>query len=366
MSSVFWLCFDDVEAQEPCATASPNLVSAVHGRSGSRSSALQAPFGSMHARINPLVFAFAFLVAPQLAAAEGPPAAPQAKVEEAKSHYRRARELYDENNFRGALVEMQRAYDLSGNAALLFDLGQIQYQLQDYPSALSSFTRYLASNKGDIQPARIAEVQKDIERLKGRIGSLRITSNKRGAQILVDDVVVGTAPLAEPVLVGAGRHKIVATADGQTTPPKVVDVAGAEAIEVSLALADEAAAPRPPHASAEPHPSEKRGAGATVWVPWAITGGLAVATAVTGVLALSKSSELSSDLGTPGATRAQIDDARSATRTMALVSDVLLGTTVAAGCTSLVLTLVSRPAKPQAGQVSVRFGVGSVGLQGTF
>ena len=319
----------------------------------------------MHARIKLLAFAFAsaFLVAPQLAAAEG---APQGKVEEAKSHYRRARELYEENNFRAALVEMTRAYDLSGNAALLFDLGQIHYQLQDYPAALNAFTRYLASNKGDIPPARVAEVQKDMERLKGRIGSLRITSNKRGAQILVDDVVVGTAPLSEPVLVGAGRHKIVATADGQTTSPKVVDVAGAEAIEVSLALADGAPAPSAPPASVEPAPHEKRGAGAVVWVPWAITGGLAVATAVTGALALSKSHELSSDLSTAGATRAQIDDARSATRTMALVSDVLLGTTIAAAGTSLVLTLVNRPAKPQAGQVSVRFGIGSVGLRGTF
>ena len=323
----------------------------------------------MHSRINPLAFALALALAllgvPQLAAAEGP-APPQGKVEEAKSHYRRAREFYEENNFRGALVETQRAYDLSGNAALLFDLGQIQYQLQDYPSALNAFTRYLASNKGDVQPARVAEVQKDIERLKGRIGSLRITSNKRGAQILVDDVVVGTSPLSEPVLVGAGRHKIVATADGQTTPPKVVDVAGAEVIEVSLALADGASAPSPSRATVEQPHDDKPGVRAVVWVPWALTGGLAAATAVTGVLALKKSGELSSNLTTAGATRAQIDDARSATRTMALVSDVLLGATVAAAGTSLVLTLVNRPAGPQAGQVSVRFGIGSVGLQGSF
>jgi len=322
----------------------------------------------MHARINPLAFAFALAVlgAPQLAAAaEGPTARP-GKVEEAKGHYRRARELYDENNFRGALVEMQRAYDVSGNAALLFDLGQIQFQLQDYPGALNAFTKYLASNKGEIPAARVDEVQKDIERLKGRIGSLRITSNKPGAQILVDDVVVGTAPLSEPVLVGAGRHKIVATADGQTTSPKLVDVAGAEAVEVSLELADSAAASSSSHPSGDTPPDEKRGVRAVVWVPWAITGGLAVATAVTGVLALSKSGELSSDLTTPGATRMQIDDARSSTKSLALVSDVLLGATIAAAGTSLVLTLINRPAKPQAGQVSVRIGVGSVGLRGTF
>ncbi len=85
-----------------------------------------------------------------------------------------------------------------------------------------------------------------------------------------------------------------------------------------------------------------------------------------GALALSKSSALSSDLTTPGATRAQIDDARSATKTMALVSDVLLGTTIAAAGTSLVLTLVNRSSGKQTGQVAVRVGINSVGLQGTF
>jgi hypothetical protein len=288
-------------------------------------------------------------------------------VDEAKGHYRRARELYDENNFRGALVEMQRAYDLSGSAALLFDLGQIQYQLQEYPGALNAFTKYLASNKGDISPARIDEVQKDIERLKGRIGSLRISSSRPGAQILVDDVVVGTAPLSEPVLVGAGRHKITATADGQTTPPRLVDIAGAESIDVSLALADSGGAPSvKPSNGVAAGPVETRGAGAVVWAPWIITGGLAAATAVTGAIALSKSHELTVDLTTAGISRPQLDDARSGTKTMALVTDVLLGTTLVAAGTSLVLTLLNRPAPPKTGELSLRFGPGSVGLQGNF
>lgn len=314
-----------------------------------------------------LALALALVTLPQLAAAAEEPQTPQqAKVDEAKGHYRRARELYDENNFRGALVEMQRAYDLSGSAALLFDLGQIQYQLQEYPGALAAFTKYLASNKGEITPARIDEVQKDIERLKARIGSLRIRSNKPGAQILVDDVVVGTSPLAEPVLVGSGRHKIVATADGQTTPPKLVDVAGAESIEVILSLAEAGVAPSAMPSTSVAPPVDKRGAGAAVWAPWIITGGLAAATAVTGAIALSKSHELTSDLATAGISRQQIDDARSGTKTMALVTDVLFGTTVVAAGASLVLTLMNRRAPPNSGELTVHVGPGSVGLRGSF
>jgi hypothetical protein len=312
---------------------------------------------------------------------EGADAAATAKVEEAQKHFRRGKELYEENNFRGALVEMQRAYEISGNYRLLFDLGQIHYQLQDYPSAMSSFTRYLAAGRAEIPQARIDDVQKDIERLKGRIGTLRITSSKAGAQILVDDVPAGTAPLSEPVVVGAGRHKITATFEGQTTAPKVIDVAGTDSVDVSLAFV-EAAAPKGGDTTAKP-PGDTVEAPrrAPVWVPWTITGGLLVATAATGIVALGKSSQLNTDLGTAGITRPQIDDAASATKTTALVTDVLLAATLVGAGTSLAITIVSRPRRTTTGrsrwgtppsarsttpELSALFGIGSVRLGGVF
>jgi hypothetical protein len=306
-----------------------------------------------------LLLGAALLAAPLPLYADEPAAPPAEAVEAAKGHYKRARELYDENNFRGALVEMQRAFDLSKNPKLLFDLGQVHYQLQEYPAALDAFSRYLAVNKGTLSPQRVEEVQKDIDKLKTRIGTVRITSNRPGAQILVDDAPAGVAPLADPVLVGAGRHKITATAEGQTALPKVVDVAGGETLEVSLVFAESA-----PHPGADQEPPRSS---APVFAAWAITGGLAVATAVTGGLALSKSGKLKTDLDTPGVTRAQLDVDRSAGKTTALVSDVLLGTTIAGAVTSVVLTVVRRPVKraPE-GAVSVRIGPGYFGLAGKF
>lgn len=303
------------------------------------------------------------LAAPPVLADEPPPPA-AGQVEAAKAHYKRARELYDENNFRAAQVEMKRAYELSQNARLLFDLGQIHYQLQDYPAALDAFTRYLTINKGSIAPDRVQEVQKDIERLKARIGTLRITSNRPGAQIFVDDVATGVAPLAEPILVGAGRHRVSATSGGQVATPKVIDVAGADSLTVELTFAEASAgvANAPP-----PEQEPSRGVSPVAWVPWIITGGFAVATVVTGGLALGKSSQLSTDLTTPGVTRAQIDADRSAGKNMALAADVLLGTTIAGAVTSLVLTLTHRPTKsPEGRAISVQVGAGSVGVAGVF
>lgn len=315
-----------------------------------------------------LPLASPLLLTPTLARAdEAAPAAPAA-IEEAKGHYRRARELYEEGNFRGALVEMKRSYELSKNPKLLFDLGQISYQLQDYPAALDAFTRYLASNAGSIAPQRLEEVQKDIEKLKSRIGTLRITANRPGVHILVDDVDAGVAPLATPVRVGAGRHKISGTINGKSAVPKVVDVAGGETVEVSLAFADgEPAAP--PADKPGPRAEEPGGGGGktAAIAGWAITGGLGVATAVTGVLALSRSSRLKSDLDTAGITRAQIDADRSAGKTTALVTDVLLGATIVGAVVSTVITVKSKPAPraPEAA-VSLRLGPGYAGVAGSF
>jgi HEPN domain-containing protein len=300
---------------------------------------------------------------------------PKPQIEEAQRRYRRARELYDESNYRAALVEMQRAYDLSANYRLLFDLGQIYYQLQEYPGSLNAFTKYLAAGKDEISAQQREEVQRDIERLIARIGTLRITTNKPGAEILVDDVPAGVSPLAEPVMVGAGRHKITATLQGQPTAQKLVDIAGADVLDVRLDFAPVAPAPtlgRPPHRPDAPAkkpitpPDDKQSSGGAVWVPWVLTGGFAAATVVTGVIALKGSGELTTLHSTKGSTRAQINDAQSSTKTMALVTDVLLGATLAGLATSIVLTATGRSSQSAPARVSVRLGPGSAAITGSF
>ena len=107
--------------------------------------------------------ALALLVGLGAAATGSPAHAPdaaapsKANVEEAKRRFLRGRELYEENNFQGALVEFRRAYELAPTYRLLFDIGQVYYQLQDYPNALKSFTRFLQEGKAEVSPASMRE-----------------------------------------------------------------------------------------------------------------------------------------------------------------------------------------------------------------
>ncbi|RYE84170.1 MAG: hypothetical protein EOO75_18450, partial [Myxococcales bacterium] len=165
--------------------------------------------------------------------AQGPAPAAPAQLEEAQRRYQRARELYDENNFSAALVEMRRSYELSRSYKLLYDIGQICYQTHDYPCALQSFGRFLQDGKQEITPARRDEVQAEIGRLKGRVATVRVTA-AAGAEVQLDDAPLGAAPLGEPVMIGAGRHRLTARLTGREAVTRVVDVAGGDTLDVSL------------------------------------------------------------------------------------------------------------------------------------
>ncbi len=179
----------------------------------------------------------------------------KATLEEAQNRYQRGRELYEENDFPAALVEFKRAYELAPSYRLLYNIAQVQYQLQDYASALDSFQRYLDEGGGELPAQRREEVQREIDRLQVRVATVRVTVNKPGAEISVDDVPVGTSPLREPLLLNAGRRKISASLQGTPPVTRVVDVAGRDTLDVSLEFAAPSAPA--PVASAAPAPASR-------------------------------------------------------------------------------------------------------------
>ena len=307
-------------------------------------------------------------------AASGPQPT-QASVEEAKRRVQRGRELYEENDFQAALVEFRRAYELAPTYRLLFDIGQIQYQLQDYPGAMKSLSRFLQEGQGNVSAQQREDVQKEIERLKTRVATLRITASVPGAEISIDDVSVGTAPLAEPVMVSAGRRKVTASAPGHATTTRTLEVAGLDGLDVQLDLTKLAAGETEDgdEGSAAPdrpgEPRASQGKSSAPVVLWVMTGGLAIGAAITGGLAMSASSDLSDKLESFGTSRGEVDDARSTTKTLALTTDILLAATAVAAGAAIYFTVAGGdPDEKSASARTIRVGVGPgrVGVAGTF
>jgi hypothetical protein len=155
-----------------------------------------------------------------------------AAVAEATKHFQRGVTLYNEADYRAALVEFRRAYENAPNAAVLYNIGQTYYQLQNYAAALVALGRYL-TEAGATAPHR-REVEQTIDTLQTRVGKVAISTTVPGCDITVDDELVGKTPLDEPVLVSIGRRKVTSLRDGRVVETRFVDVAAGDTVTVSL------------------------------------------------------------------------------------------------------------------------------------
>jgi tetratricopeptide (TPR) repeat protein len=248
---------------------------------------------------------------------------------EARSRFRRAVELYDEANYESALLEFQRAYELAPHPRLFYNIGKVADKLRDYPAAYEAFTKYLEQNPDDISAERREEVVEAIRRLEGRTALLTIQVNVPGAEITLDDARVFTAPLDTPIRVNSGRHTIRVTASGYSSSFLPFEVVGKDHQTYQVTL-DRIEAPTVPVVSLAQLDKPSR---PLPWLWYGVTGGLATATVITGLIANSKAQQYD-DLQRDQNTReaADLDSAFNKLRMWTITTDVLLGgTLVAAG-----------------------------------
>lgn len=284
---------------------------------------------------------------------------------EAGQHFRRGVELYSEANYAGALVEFKRAYALAASSTALYDIGETQFQLQDYAGALQTFKTFLSEfGPGENHHA---EVEAGLQVLATRVGHLRVTSVPPGADVSVDDEVVGKTPLVEPLLVSVGHRKVVASMAGREPVTRYVDIAAGDEADVTLALPAPVpaapASPSSPEHGTTPAVSLPRwhASPGLVTVGWITTGTLAAAAGTFGLLAIHESDELKQARAGlhpgPDPAASVTQDAHRVT-TFAAVADSLTIAAIVSGGLSLYWTLSSLSAPREGAAPATRIGFG--------
>ena len=250
-------------------------------------------------------------------------AKPEAKVDaktDAARHFKRGLELFDDNDFQGALIEFQRAYQILPTYQVLYNIGQVRFQLQDYAGALKSFERFLTEGGDKVPADRRAELERDIAKLRARVATVEVTT-ARGAMIYVDDVAMGTAPLSAPLQVSSGRRRLRAVVAGSPPSEKILELAGGDSTRIELPIEIATTV------STNPSPNDAATSSSPPWALWGVAGALAVGTAVTGILALSASNK-ADDIRKNGGSFTDFDDARKSAGTLAIVNDIVGGATI--------------------------------------
>jgi tetratricopeptide (TPR) repeat protein len=309
------------------------------------------------------------LVAPLLGAvcAAAPPARadepPLDKKDEARGRFARGVELYRDGDYRGALIEFDRAYQILPHFRVQYNIGQTCLELQDYACALRAFQKYVADGNTDAPADRRASAEGEVKRLQKLVAYLRVVVDQPGAEVLIDNVEIGRAPLAEPVLVSAGRRTVTVILPPHAPATRAVDVAGGDHVDLTIQLGEarREALPATKPAVSVAWPPPRRST-APVWIGVGITAALGVGTAVVGIVTLSAKKDFDRARDTYPASSASIDDARSKVTRDALITDVLGAATIVGAAVTAYLAFSARGAN----DVRVGLAPGGASLSGRF
>lgn len=295
--------------------------------------------------------AIATLLATSLIAASNPrparadePSAPtetdeptaDATTLEARAHHRRALQLYDDGEYRLALVEFERAYAIGKSYKVLFNIGQVSYQLTRYAKARVAFERYLADGGNRVDTDRRAAVERDLTTLKLRTASLSIHVNGPGATVVINDEPAGQAPI-DDAIVDAGALRVNISRDGWTPAVRQVTLAGGDSQTLDVTLSPVR------REVIETRPSGT-GLSGPALAGWIATGVLAAGAIGTGIAANAASSTYDTKLnspiaGSPADAHADLEHQRNVVRGLAITTDALIVGSLIAGGIALWLTI---------------------------
>jgi tetratricopeptide (TPR) repeat protein len=163
--------------------------------------------------------------------AQAADAPPGADLELAKAHFNTGQIYYERGRFPDAAREFEEAYRLSGRPELLYNMGKAYDGSTDAARALSAYRHFLAQVRDSTDRPW---VNGRVEQLGRIVGRLAITSTVTGSTVKLDGAEIGVTPLAEPIEVNPGSHRIEVGHEGYSTwkttlvasPGQSLDVAG--------------------------------------------------------------------------------------------------------------------------------------------
>jgi len=225
---------------------------------------------------------------------------------------------------------------------VLYNIGTVCYDLRRWARAQRAYDQYLKFGGPDLPPDRVQQVKAIIAELASKTATLRLMLNVTGADIHVDGEPVESNEVSGLVL-DPGEHVVRVSKPGFLPLEQVLRTTDGEVVNIVLPLAplqttgalppdSPFGATPPPRVESVPFDDGRM----PLWVPWTLTGVLAAGWVTTAGLAI-KARHDRDIIERPGTSPDRIEDARQLHKTLAIISDVLLASTlVSAGVSAYV------------------------------
>lgn len=191
---------------------------------------------------------------------------------EASRHFQLGVRLYAEAKYDEALIEFQRAYDLSPHPSVLYNIAASHRELSHYGESIQFFERFLTEAEGKVKADLLARARKELAEVRGRIGSVTLSIQPDGVVVSIDGRQLAPEQLDEPVILGPGRHTFTLRAPSGQVETRQITLAAGDAIPLEVDLR----APDPGTSATDAAPpgnGATSGAGSTTGTAGITTGG---------------------------------------------------------------------------------------------
>ncbi|HEY8091397.1 MAG TPA: PEGA domain-containing protein [Polyangiaceae bacterium] len=155
---------------------------------------------------------------------------------DARRDYDAGKLLFEDGDFATALLKYRAAYDRTRDARLLWNVAVCLKDLRHYAKAAATLERYLAEGGEALSPSDRRDAQELLRAIGPFTVPMTVHVSEPGAEVIVDDVVVGRSPLAGPVTLDMGTRRVRVRKEGFRLLDEEIPVGGSAATTVDLTL----------------------------------------------------------------------------------------------------------------------------------
>ncbi len=156
---------------------------------------------------------------------------------EAKEHFTKGIEFFNNGEYGAALAEFFWANEIAPHFMVLYNIARCYARLNKHIEAKGYFEQYLKEGGDQIPTKRLQEVAEEMAALEKIIAYLDVTTGDvKGATIKIGDKVVGQTPLEKAVAVEPGPITVGAEADGYRSESKDIVVPAGKTLKVEFVL----------------------------------------------------------------------------------------------------------------------------------
>lgn len=166
------------------------------------------------------------------AAAKAPSGAAQAKP-----HLAAAAAAKKGKDHATAAKELAAAYALDPKPSTLEQLAQAHAAAGDHVAAHADYERLLADGGKGLTKNQRKAAEAALAAAAKKVATLAVKASEPGAVIGLDGSAMGTSPLAAPLRVEPGKHRVTATKAGFETASEDVEALAGSSYDVALTLA---------------------------------------------------------------------------------------------------------------------------------